>query len=152
MEQGNLTVDGSKQKQLFYELAMSKIDLSRSGINFASKESLEAYLKHSDFFSRLHMNDKEKQNSLEYLLPRLSDSPNYYLTILSDDAIKSLSNLTVTPVPEQLVRTYYAVYPTVSPVKTEGELQYPSAFDQSKPTVKEYGEIIVKPEMYVFWK
>ncbi len=145
------TVEG-EYEHLFYELAMSRIDLSRNGVNFNSKESLVEFLDTSDFFENLHMTSVEKANSLDYLIPRLPDSSNYYLTILSDDAINSLSEISVSPKPEQMVRTYYAIYPTKTPVKTTGVLDYPEPFDTSKPTVKEYGEIIVKPEMYVIWK
>jgi hypothetical protein len=131
---------------------MHRIDLSRNGTNFDSKEALTAFLEESTFFESLHMTNEEKQNSLDYLLPRLPDSPNYYLTVLTDDAVNSLSQLSVSPKPEQLVRTYYAIYPTKVPVQVDGSLEFPDTFDERVPTVKEYGEIIVKPDMYVFWK
>ncbi len=150
--EGDITVAGEREDHLFYELAMNKIDLSRSGMNFNSKDDLVAFLEGSDFFTNLHMTAQEKDNSLGYLIPRLPDSENYYLTVLTSDAVESLSQLSVTPKPEQLVRTYYAVYPTVAPVHLSGALEYPSSFEAGKSTVKEYGEIIVKPEMYVFWK
>jgi hypothetical protein len=145
-------VNGESHDHLFYELAMNRIDLTRNGINFSSKDKLVEFLEKSDFFNNLHMTEIEKRNSLEYLIPRLEASPNYYLTVLSQESVDALSDITITPKPEQLVRTYYAVYPTVAPVKTTGGLDYPSDFDRSVSVVKEYGEIIIKPEMYVFWK
>lgn len=149
---GDITVADEGEDHLFYELAMNRIDLSRNGMNFSSKDDLVAFLEGSDFFTNLHMTAQEKDNSLGYLIPRLPSSENYYLTVLTSDAVESLSQLSVTPKPEQLVRTYYAVYPTVAPVHSSGGLEYPSSFEAGKSTVKEYGEIIVKPEMYVFWK
>jgi hypothetical protein len=152
VKDGQAVVNGDAYEHLFYELAMHRIDLTRNGINFSSKEELVAFLEDSNFFENLHMSEVEKQNSLAYLVPKLEASPNYYLTILDSAAIESLSQITVAPTPEQLVRTYYAVYPTITPVKTTGGLEYPSDYNHESPVVKEYGEIIVKPEMYVFWK
>jgi hypothetical protein len=146
------TVAGAQYSHLFYELAMHKIDLTRNGKNFNTKEELVTYLKESDFFAQLGMTDVEKSNSLEYLLPKLPDAPYYYLTILEGEAIDALSTITISPTPEQLLRTYYAVYPTTSPVKVDADLQFSQTPIKHGSVVKEYGEIIVKPEMYVFWK
>ena len=152
LQEGTTYVAGVAQDNLFYELGMHRIDLSRNGLNFDSKEALVSFLLESDFFTNLNMTAEEKTNSLTYLIPRLPDAPYYYLSLLEDDAVSELSSLKIEPKPEQLVRTYYVVYPSASPVRSSGELIFPAGFDASKPTVKEYGEIIVKPEMYVFWK
>ena len=152
VNQGKINVEDTQHDHLFYELAMHRVDLTRRGVNFASKAELIQFLTESDFFANLHMKDVEKQNSLGYLIPQLPDAKNYYLTILADESVAELSTLTISPTPEQVVRTYYAVYPTPTAVSTEGGLVYPKKFDDTKSTVKEYGEIIVKPEMYVFWK
>lgn len=150
--QADMYVGDEVKDHLFYELGMHRIDLERNGLNFETKEALIAYLQDSDFFAKLNMSEVEKSNSLGYLVPKLPESENYYLTVLSDEAIAALSKITVTPAPDNLVRTYYAVYPTSSAVKTEGGLEFPGALNVTGSTVKEYGEIIVKPEMYVFWK
>lgn len=152
IDDSKLYVAGKPQDHLFYELGMHRIDLTRHGINFDSREALETYLQDSDFFTKLEMNDREKVNSLGYLLPKLPESKNYYLTVLTDESVNTLSTITVNPTPEKLVRTYYAVYPTVAPVATEGGLQFTDKDISGNSVVKEYGEIIVKPEMYVFWK
>lgn len=152
VEEGVSSVEGVPQEHLFYEFAMNKIDLNRNGVNFSSKSEMIEFLNESEFFSNLHMTAVEKQNSLGYLLTRLEEAENYYLTILSDDSVSDLVSISVEPAPEQLVRTFYAVYPTASPVSTEGGLIYPEKFSESKSTVKEYGEIIINPEIYVFWK
>ncbi len=152
VKNGQTYVNGDAQEHLFYELGMHRIDLSRNGMNFSSKEELESYLAHSDFFAKLSMTNQEKENSLGYLIPRLPESENYYLTVLTDESISELSTLSIQPAPDKLVRTYYAVYPTVAPVATEGGLEFVGKDLAGSSVVKEYGEIIVKPEMYVFWK
>lgn len=145
-------VSGNTQDHLFYELGMHRIDLTRNGINFSTKQELEAYLHNSDFFAKLSMTENEKANSLGYLMPRLPESGNYYLTTMTDESVNKLSTITISPAPEKIVRTYYAVYPTTAPVATDGGLQFADKDLAGNSVVKEYGEIIVKPEMYVFWK
>lgn len=149
---GQLQVGNTDADHLFYELALQKVDLTRNGLNFESKDALVEYLQHSDFFSNLAMSEVEKENSLGYLVPNLPESDNYYLTVLSDESVEKLSNIRVSPAPEKLVRTYYAIYPTSVPVKTNGPLLFADKDLSGDSIVKEYGEIIVKPEMYVFWK
>lgn len=152
VHEGQTYVGEQAQNHLFYELAMHRIDLSRHGENFASKEALVSYLSGSKFFTQLEMTETEKSNSLGYLIPRLPDSENYYLTVLTEESVQALSSITVSPAPEKLVRTYYAIYPTSAPVATDGGLQFVDKDLTGDSVVKEYGEIIVKPEMYVFWK
>jgi hypothetical protein len=152
VQNGEMSVEGIKQNHLFYELAMHRIDLTRNGINFESKDALVQYLQESDFFSKLAMSETEKDNSLGYLIPNLPDSENYYLTVLTDESVNNLSSISVTPAPEKLVRTYYAVYPTTVPVQANGDLSFEAKDVSGDSIVKEYGEIIIKPEMYVFWK
>jgi hypothetical protein len=147
-----LSVTGKEYEHLFYELATPKIALTRYGLNFDSKDALVAYLKDSDFFGKLSMSETEKNNSLEYLLPRLPAAQNYYLSVMTDESVAALSTVTVDPVPQKLVRTYYVVYPTAAPVATTGGLSFTAKDVSGGSVVKEYGEIIVKPEMYVFWK
>jgi hypothetical protein len=152
VKNGVMNVEGNEQHHLFYELAMHRIDLTRNGINFESKDALVQYLQESDFFSKLAMSETERENSLGYLIPNLPDSKNYYLTVLTDESVDALSSITVTPAPEKLIRTYYAVYPSTVPIKTSGGISFKQKDVSGDSVVKEYGEIIVKPEMYVFWK
>ncbi len=145
-------VDNDSPSPLFYELGLTQVELSRAGMNFQSKEALEKFLTTGDFFDRLGFTALEKNNSLGYLLPRLPESPHYYLTILDSGSVSQLSSMSVDPRPETLVRRYFAVYPTQVPVHASGELDYPGLVSDVGFTVRDYGEIIVTPDMFVIWK
>jgi len=146
----DISVENQKVKNLFYELALKKVELSRNGKNFTSQENLKNFLEHSEFFKKLGFNKTEKQNSLNYVLPKLPKAKNYYLTILENP--EQVTQLDVTP-KAQIIQKYFVIYPTTIPVKTFGGLVYPEKNIQTDAfTVKNYGEIIVKPEMFVIWK
>lgn len=153
LKDDQMILDGQSHDHLFYELDVNKVDLNRNGKNFDTQESLEAFLQNSDFFDKMGMTEEQKINSLEYLLPNIPESPNYYLTILSDQSVNKLSQLEFSKDPEQFIRKYFAVYPTKTPVKTFGDLVYPEYREESNDfTVIETGEILIQPEMFVFWE
>ncbi len=146
----NISVNNKKTDNLFYELGLKKVNLSRNGKNFNSQEDLKNFLKTSEFFEKLGFNKTEKENSLKYVLPRLPESNNYYLTILENP--KTVTQLEITP-KAKIIQKYFVIYPTTIPVKTFGELVYPEKISKSEEfAVKNYGEIIVKPEMFVIWE
>lgn len=150
-----LRVKNEAVDHLFYELGLKKVELNRNGRNFESQESLVAFLENSEFFARLGFNETEKANSLGYILPKIQEqnTPYYYLTILSDKGINEISELDITPMPEKLVRKYFAIYPSQVQIRTSGDLIYPAVSAETDAyTIKEYGEILVTPEMYVFWE
>ena len=133
---------------LFYELGISEIQLSRAGKNFTQKTDLENYLMESDFFDQLGFNAIQKQNSLNYLLPKLPESDYYYLTILTPESVAQISQLDLAPTPETLVRHYIAVYPTDSPVLVTSDLAFPVLVEDVGFTVREYGEILVRQPLF----
>ena len=140
---------------LFYELETPRVTLSRNGKNFESREALVNYLENSDFFDRLGLDQKQKQNSLGYVLENLIDKPYYYLTVLDTESVEELSQLSVTDSsgePVETLRKYFTVYPSFVPVETTGGLVFPEIEQSDDPLVKEYGELIVKPHVTVFWK
>lgn len=152
---GKIKVSGKEESNLFYELALYKIDLNRNGRNFSSKNEVISFLENSDFFKRLGFTETEKKNSLDYFLPKIQsaqDTNYYYLTILSDSAIEEISNLNIKPKPNNLIRQYFALYPTDVPVKTEGDFVFPkNVNDNNKFSIKETGEVLVFPSMLIFW-
>lgn len=155
-EGGELTLEGEPVDHLFYELSLNKLELSRQGQNFDSKESLTSFLKDSDFLSELGFSEQEKENSLNYLLPQIAHSKTenyYYLTILDEETVESVSTLDINPAPEQVVRQYFAVYPSAVPVTTTGDFIFPT---QPKETdgfvVKETGELLLGDSMFVTFK
>ena len=150
----DIYVKWQERDHLFYKFAFDKVEMTRQGKNFDSKEWLKDYLENSAFFEKLWFSEQEKQNSLWYMYDVLEDSPNYYLTILEEDAINNLVNYDISKEPEELIRRYYVVYPTKNEVNTVGWLNFPDNVDISddKYTIKDYGEIYMKNGMFPSWK
>ena len=128
-----------------------------NGKSFKGDDALFDYLENKDFFTKLGFTETEKQNSLEYIRDNLPSKPYYYLTILDENSIESVSGLEIRDNNESLievVRRYFAIYPTRIPVEPNGDLSFPLYTPSSSliPYVKDYGEIIVKPDMQVFWR
>lgn len=152
---GILSVGDTTTKHLFYELAVSKITLSRNGRNFSSKSAVVDFLTHSDFLSRMGLTAEEQKNSLEYFLPKLAAAPAtsyYYLSALNKESVEEISTLTVIPKPSRVNRQYFALYPTMVPVKTTGDFIFPRMTNESGFTVQETGEFLVTQSMFVFFK
>lgn len=152
----NQFVDAENNKtydHLYYELGMKQISLVRQGQNFSSSVELFSFLNESNFFNKLGLTETQKQNAISSVKKDLPESQNYYLTILDSEAIADISELSISPVPEQVIRKYFAVYPTLLPVATNGDLSYPETEEiTNKYTLLETGEIIVQPNIYVIWK
>ena len=157
-QKGTVSIDGKEQKNLFYELAMNSVTLNRHGQNFNSKEEITSFLQNSGFFDKLGFSQEQKENSLSYVLQKLNDSKvntkHYYLTILTDESVADISTLAIQPKPKKLIRTYFAIYPTNVPVKTEGSFVFPQKENLIKNnfTVKETGEFLVPNNMTIFFK
>lgn len=148
-----LVVDGEQTDNLFYEVELNNVKLNRNGQNFASKEALLDFLKNGDFYENMWMNAIQKENSLAYLEPKLTDAQNYYLTVLSDRAIENISSLDISVEPTFLERKYFAVYPTDSAVTTSWGIQYPENIDTwNAYSVLEAWEIIIDSDMFVLWE
>jgi len=81
------------------------------------------------------------------------EANNYYLTILSPEAISRFSNLEINPAPENLTRTFYAIYPSAVPVATTGDFAFPERQITSAGFgVEELGEFLVDENMTVLWE
>lgn len=150
----SVTLGGEGASSLFYEIALSKVELSRNGRNFASKEELVSFLKNGGFYESMGFTADEKADSLGYVLGKIPEgSANYYLTVMDPSSVSKVSDLSVSPAPERLDRRYFAVYPTDVPVKTSEDLSYPAPAPASSGFVaKEHGEIVVTDSMSVLWK
>jgi hypothetical protein len=68
---GSLMVGNQKSDHLFYELAIKSHTLTRNGKNFSTKSELINYLTTSDFYSKMGLTEKDKANSLGYILPKI---------------------------------------------------------------------------------
>ena len=152
---GQYAVDSEKIDHLFYELETPTLTLSRSGKNFEGADALLDYLEDSDFFDRLGFSEIEKENSLNYVESNLPNKSHYFLTVLDRESIEDISNITVSDssgMQLEVLRKYFAIYPSRVQVPARGDLVFPIIAPAQGPLVKEYGEIIVKPDMHVFWK
>lgn len=154
-ENGKLSMGSSSVQHLFYLLDLDKITINRNGKNFSSKKEMISYLKNSDFFTNLGLSEKEKKNSLGYIIPEILKAENteyYYLSIMNDSSIEEVSVLAITPKPNRIDRRFIAIYPTNTTVKTSGDFIFPKNDKEDGFTVKETGEILIMPHMFVFFK
>lgn len=153
---GEVSLDGEEVDHLFYRLAIEDLTLSRNGRNFSSKVEIIDYLKYSDFLSNLGFSAEERTNSLETIIGDIEAnpaSPYYYLTALDEASINQVSKLVIDPAPVDLIRSYFAVYPTPVPVKTEGDFIFPAIKTiGTEYTVKETGELLLGPDTFVSFK
>jgi hypothetical protein len=150
-----ISLNGIEVDHLFYELALKKIEMTRNGRNFISKDKVIAFLNDSDFLTKLGFNEEEKRNSLGYLIPKIleaSDTEFYYLTVLDSESIANVSTLNITPKPDRIDRLYFAVYPTNVPVRTDSDFVFPKTEKEDGFTVKETGEFLIDSGMFVFFK
>lgn len=147
-----VNVDGKETDNLFYELAVKKIQLSRNGENFSSKDELIDFLYNSEFFDKMWFTQQQKEDSLGYIIPKIEQANNYYLTILDPESIDTISQLTINPKPDNLLRRYFAIYPTNLPVGTDWGLNYPEHQNTQWYTVIENGEFYIDDEMFVLWR
>ncbi|MCK5461169.1 hypothetical protein KAI58_04255 [Candidatus Gracilibacteria bacterium] len=150
---GEIFAKGTKVDNLFYELGLKKVELTRNGQNFETKQALISFLEETDFFQRLGLSDQQKTNSMNYLIPKIQEASNYYLTILDAEATENISKIKIDPIPQNIIRRFFAIYPSDGAIKTEGGLQYPEVRNVSDGfMVKEYGEILVDKSTYILWK
>lgn len=150
----NISLTDQTLDHLFYQFNSSSITLPRYGRNFSTSEELLTYLTDSSFLSQLGLTPTAQANSLSYLQSQtLPTASNYYLTIVDPSVVSSISTLDITPIPDQITRRYYAIYPTTTPVYTYGDFLFPANYTTSPDafTVSDFGEVIVTPEMIVFW-
>jgi hypothetical protein len=147
-----LFVEWEQQEYLFYELAYNSITLTRNWRNFTTKEELIDFLNNSDFFSKLGFTEEQKNNSINYVIPKIEESSNYYLTILDNNSVENISKLNISPTPDNVYRAYFAIYPTTNKVKTNWDIIYPiNTLKNGNFNVVETWEIYVK-DMIVLWK
>lgn len=71
---------------------------------------------------------------------------------MDDATIADNSSLIINPKPDTVTRRYYAIYPTLVPVKTVGDLMFPALSEAKGFSVKEYGEFLIDDTMEVLWK
>ncbi len=148
-----ISVNWEEKNNLFYELDLSQVDLNRNWRNFSSKDDLIDFLTNWYFFEKMWFTQIQKENSLNYLLPQIEESKNYYLTILSDESISKISQIKFSQKPEEFIRKYFAIYPTNTLVKTNWDLIYPDKLKNNNQfRVIETWEIYIKSNMFVFWE
>lgn len=153
-EGNSLSVDGQNVDHLFYELQVPKVQLGRYGKNFASKNELLDFLKNGDFFERLWFTQVQKENSLNYIIPKIDASKNYYLTLLDDESVANISSYKFSQTPEEMMRRYFVIYPTNLPVSTLWDLHYPTTktLGQDTFSLQDFWELYVDGTMSVYWK
>ncbi len=153
LDWNKISINWKENDKLFYELDLSQINLNRNWMNFSSKKELLEFLESSDFFNNMWFTKEQKQNTLDYILPQIQDSPYYYLTILSDNSVEKISQIDFSIKPDNFIRKYFAIYPTKTHVKISWDIIYPEINNNNNEfKIIETWEILVKPNMHIFWE
>lgn len=93
-----------------------------------------------DSLSRLGLNKQEREDFVEFWLPRMQGSPYYFISFYGNDAMDALAPLSVTPEPDTIIRILMDFQPLDTPVDVEGyELRAPA---REGFTVVEWGGVI----------
>jgi hypothetical protein len=89
---------------LYYEANIKGIDIPKEG--WVVSKSVIGY-QLSEIMFKLGFNEKETHDFLEYWLPRLSEKPYYFITLLPEDIINSKETLIFSEKPETLIRARF---------------------------------------------
>lgn len=86
---------------LYYEANLSNIEIPKEGF-VVEKEKLRTFL--ITLLSKIGFNDREINDFLTYWLPRLSDKPYYFVTLLPESVINAKEALVFSVTPDAVIR------------------------------------------------
>lgn len=98
---------------LYYEAELNGVTLPKEGFVY-SRQELPKQLRL--LMEKIGFNGKETSDFLEYWLPRLTEKPYYFVTLLPQDLINSKEKLTFTVNPDTLIRTRFVFEGLDAPV------------------------------------
>ncbi|MFA6098730.1 MAG: hypothetical protein WCV50_03065 [Patescibacteria group bacterium] len=114
---GELEYDGmATYPYLFWEGFGFNYEMPKQG--FVVKNTEVAALL-QDKLTLLGLNAQEKSDFLNFWVPKLQDSPYYFITFVDQSAFEKLAPLTVAPAPDSIIRVFMDYQPLESPYSVE---------------------------------
>ncbi|MBU0981259.1 hypothetical protein KKC94_01055 [Patescibacteria group bacterium] len=101
---GRLFVDGKEYPYLFWEGFAANFQTPKEGF-VVSKEKVAGFFDEKLAF--IGLNTKEIADFKEYWVPRLNDSPYYFITFIPEEVFNSYAPLTVKPAPDTVIRVFF---------------------------------------------
>lgn len=86
---------------LYYEAALNNVTIPKEGF-VVEQEKLRTFL--ITLLSKIGFNDREINDFLIYWLPRLSDKPYYFVTLLPESVINAKEALVFSVTPDEVIR------------------------------------------------
>lgn len=124
---------------LYYEAELNGISLPKEGFVFA-KDELPKQLRL--LMEKIGFNDKEISDFMEYWLPRLSEKPYYFVTLLPENVINDKEKLTFSMAPDTLIRSRFVFEGLDAPISVK-PLANISTYSRSGFVVTDWGGTIV---------
>lgn len=101
---------------LYYEADLKGVNIPKEGFVY-SKADLPDSLK--SLMKEIGFNDKETSDFLAYWLPKLTDKPYYFVTLLPENVINQKEKLTFSVTPDTLIRSRFVFEGLDAPVSVK---------------------------------
>lgn len=124
---------------LYYEAELNGISLPKEGFVFAQSD-LPKQLK--SLMERIGFNEKETADFLAYWLPRLTEKPYYFVTLLPENVINDKEKLTFSVWPDTLIRSRFVFEGLDAPISVK-PLSVISTHQRLGFTVTDWGGTVV---------
>lgn len=124
---------------LYYEADLKGVNIPKEGFVY-SREELAASLK--SLMTTIGFNEKETADFLAYWLPKLTEKPYYFVTLLPEDVINQKEKLTFSVNPDTLIRSRFVFEGLDAPISVKSPSNIAS-HSRSGFTVTDWGGTIV---------
>ncbi len=108
---------------LYYEADLNNVTIPKEGFVYSQKE-LPKSLK--SLMETIGFNEKETGDFLSYWLPRLTEKPYYFITLLPENVINEKEKLTFSSTPDTLIRTRFVFEGLDAPMSVKPLSNIPS--------------------------
>ncbi len=124
---------------LYYEADLKGVNIPKEGFVFAASE-LPKSLK--SLMESIGFNEKETADFLAYWLPKLTEKPYYFVTLLPEEVINQKEKLIFSVTPNSLIRSRFVFEGLDAPISVK-PLKNISSHSRDGFTVTDWGGTIV---------
>lgn len=124
---------------LYYEAQLKGVDLPKDGFVY-TRQDLPKSLK--SLMETIGFNEKETSDFLSYWLPRLTDKPYYFVTLLPENVINQKEKLSFSINPDSLIRSRFVFEGLDAPISVK-PLANITSHQRTGFTVTDWGGTLV---------